>query len=258
MHRLRHGLCERQPEKDPARRSGRHQDAENARHPQCQRQRNLYNCVVFPIYDTDGAIVNLYGRNIDPAHGVSHLYLAGSRSGLVNRQAVPRSASIILTESIIDAVTLYDQGFTNVIPAYGVNGVTEDHLVLFNSAVTEVYLCFDSDPVGKNGATQAAEQLQKKGITVYTVAAGQGYHHLLQPPHSRRVRAAAQRPTRHRWSSQIRCTKRKQTLYQQEEHGFTVGYATRHYQVKGIQRAIPSSKPPSRSVRTFHHQNPSS
>jgi hypothetical protein len=30
--------------------------------------------------------------------------------------------------------------------------------------------------------------------------------------------------------------KRKQTLYQQEEHGFTVGYATRHYQVKGIQR----------------------
>jgi DNA primase len=39
----------------------------------------FYNCVVFPIYDTDGAIVNLYGRNIDPAHGVSHLYLAGSR-----------------------------------------------------------------------------------------------------------------------------------------------------------------------------------
>ncbi|MBL0379401.1 MAG: hypothetical protein JKP90_06975, partial [Desulfofustis sp. PB-SRB1] len=26
--------------------------------------------------------------------------------------------------------------------------------------------------------------------------------------------------------------KRKQTLYQQEEHGFTVGYATRQYQVK--------------------------
>jgi DNA primase len=129
----------------------------------------FYNCVVFPIYDTDGAIVNLYGRNIDPAHGVSHLYLAGSRAGLVNRQAVPRSASIILTESIIDAVTLYDQGFTNVIPAYGVNGVTEDHLVLFNGAVTEVYLCFDSDQAGKDGATQAAAQLQKKGITVYTI-----------------------------------------------------------------------------------------
>jgi len=28
-----------------------------------------------------------------------------------------------ITESIIDALTLYDQGFTNVIPAYGVNGL---------------------------------------------------------------------------------------------------------------------------------------
>ena len=30
--------------------------------------------------------------------------------------------------------------------------------------------------------------------------------------------------------------KRKQTLYIQEEHGFTVGYGKRQYQVKGIQR----------------------
>jgi hypothetical protein len=30
--------------------------------------------------------------------------------------------------------------------------------------------------------------------------------------------------------------KRKQTLYRQEEHGFTVGYGNRRYQVKGIQR----------------------
>ncbi|MBL0381268.1 MAG: hypothetical protein JKP90_16825 [Desulfofustis sp. PB-SRB1] len=81
----------------------------------------FYNCVVFPIYDTDGNRQSLWQKH-RPAHGVSHLYLAGSRSGLVNRQAVPRSASIILTESIIDAVTLYDQGFTNVIPAMGLTG----------------------------------------------------------------------------------------------------------------------------------------
>ena len=30
--------------------------------------------------------------------------------------------------------------------------------------------------------------------------------------------------------------KRKQSLYKQEEHGFTVGYGSRQYQVKGIQR----------------------
>ena len=48
----------------------------------------------------------------------------GERSGLVNRQAAlkdPKPSS--LTESIIDALTLYDQGFKNVIPIYGVNGL---------------------------------------------------------------------------------------------------------------------------------------
>jgi DNA primase len=90
---------------------------------------------------------------------INHLYLAGSRSGLVNRQAVKRS-TIILTESIIDALTLYDQGFKNVIPAYGVNGLTDDHFSLFNRQVKEIYLVFDNDEAGKDGAAKAAEQLQ--------------------------------------------------------------------------------------------------
>ena len=197
----------------------------------------FYNCVVFPIYDVDGAIVNLYGRNIDPENGVSHLYLAGSRSGLVNRQAVKRSSSIILTESIIDAVTLYDQGFTNVIPAYGVNGLTDDHLFIFNSAVKEVYLCFDSDRAGKDGAAKAAEQLKKKDISVYTVTLPDKdiniYFNRHTPEEFEQLLKAAN-PESVEQSDSL--NKRKQTLYKQEEHGFTVGYAKRQYQVKGFQR----------------------
>lgn len=83
----------------------------------------FYNCVIFPLYDNRGAIANLYGRNIDDGDKVAHLFLPGPRTGLVNRQAVNRSQSIILTESIIDSLTLYDQGFKNVIPTYGVNGL---------------------------------------------------------------------------------------------------------------------------------------
>ena len=83
----------------------------------------FYNCVVFPLYDNKGGIVSLYGRNISEENEVSHLYLPGPRSGIVNRQAVKRSQSIILAESVIDALTLYDQGFKNVIPLYGVNGL---------------------------------------------------------------------------------------------------------------------------------------
>lgn len=199
----------------------------------------FYNCVVFPLYDRDGIITGLYGRNIDPDCGANHLYLAGGRNGLVNpaRGVVKRSSTILLTESVIDALTLYDQGFTNVIPCYGVNGLTCDHLFLFNSAVKEVYLCFDSDPAGKEGAVKTAEQLKKKGITTYIVTLPEKdiniYFNRHTPEELEGLFKAAN-PESVEQSDSL--NKRKQTLYKQEEHGFTVGYAKRQYQVKGIQR----------------------
>ena len=198
----------------------------------------FYNCVVFPLYDQNGGIVNLYGRNIDPENGASHLYLAGSRSGIINRQAVKRSSTILLTESIIDGLTLYDQGFKNVVPAYGVNGLTEDHLSLFNRKVKEVYICFDSDKPGKEGAGKTAEQLKKQGIE---------QAHIVTLP-DKDINIFFNRHTPEEFEQLLKTAnpesleqsdslnKRKQTLYKQEEHGFTVGYAKRQYQVKGIQR----------------------
>jgi DNA primase catalytic core len=199
----------------------------------------FYNCVVFPLYDRDGTITGLYGRNIDPDCGANHLYLAGSRNGLVNpaRGVVKRSSTILLTESVIDALTLYDQGFTNVIPCYGVNGLTDDHLFLFNSAVKEIYLCFDSDPAGKEGAAKTAEQLKEKGITAYTVTLPEKdiniYFNRHTPEELEGLFKAAN-PESIEQSDSL--NKRKQSLYIQEEHGFTVGFAKRQYQVKGIQR----------------------
>jgi DNA primase len=100
-----------------------------------------------------------------------------------------------------------------------------------------VYLCFDSDQAGKDGATQAAAQLRKKGITVYTVELPDKditiYFNRHTPEEFEQLLKAAN-PASVEQSDSL--NKRKQTLYQQEEHGFTVGYATRQYQVKGIQR----------------------
>jgi len=198
----------------------------------------FYNCVVFPIYDKDGGIINLYGRNINPDNGVTHLYLAGSRSGIINRQAVKRSSTIILTESIIDALTLYDQGFTNVIPVYGVNGLTDDHLFLFDhKKVKEVYLCFDSDKAGKEGAAKATEKLKKEKILTHLVTLPDKdiniYFNRHTPEEFEGLLKAAN-PESVEQSESL--NKRKQTFYSREEHGFTVGYAKRQYQVKGIQR----------------------
>ncbi len=206
---------------------------------------SFYNCVVFPLYDQSGAIVNLYGRNINDDNAVTHLYLPLERCGLVNRQSVQRSTTIILTESIIDALTLYDQGFHNVIPCYGVNGLTEDILSLFNRKIQDVYIVFDSDEPGKDGAGRVSEQLKN-----LDPSAGRGKEitpHLVTLP-DKDINIYFKRHTPEEFEKLLKeanpksieqsekLSKRAQTFYQEEAHGFIIGYGERQYQIKGIQR----------------------
>ena len=198
----------------------------------------FYNSVVFPLYDQDGGVVNLYGRNIKEENQVSHLYLAGSRNGIINRQAVKRSSTIILTESIIDALTLYDQGFKNVIPAYGVNGLTGDHLSLVKqSKVKEVYIVFDSDKAGKDGADKVADQIHRLGITTHTVTLPDKDINIFFNRHTpEEFENLLKESNPESFEQSENLNKRKQTFYIHDQHGFTVGYGLRQYQVKGIQR----------------------
>ena len=196
-----------------------------------------YNSVIFPLYDQSGGIINLYGRNIEQEAGVTHLYLPGPRSGLVNRQAVKRSQTILLTESIIDALTLYDQGFKNVVPIYGVNGLTEDHLLLFNRRIREAYLVFDADEAGRKGATDTALQLKEKGIESHTVelpAKDVNLYFQRHTPEEFEKLLQKTNPASLEQSDKVK--KRIQTLYQETEHGFIIGYGERFYEIKGIQR----------------------
>jgi len=129
----------------------------------------FYGCVVFPVFDENKDCVGLYGRRITEGE-TAHLYLPGTRKGVFNHQAAKRSKSIILTESIVDALTLYNAGFKDVIPCYGVNGLTDDHLALFASHQTkEVYICFDRDDAGEQAAERIAGQLKEKSIDAYIV-----------------------------------------------------------------------------------------
>jgi DNA primase len=198
----------------------------------------FYNCVVFPLYNARGSIVNLYGRNIDEDNGVSHLYLPGPRSGLVNRQAVKRSQTIILTESIIDALTLYDQGFKNVIPIYGVNGLLDEHLSLMQRKVKNAYLVFDADDAGRKASEAVSLRLKEKGITPYPVALPVKDVNIYFKRHSpEQFEALRKAANPHSLEQSDKVRKREQSLYKQTEHGFVVGYGERQYEIKGIQRA---------------------
>ena len=89
-----------------------------------------------------------------------YLYLPGPRHGLFNRQAAKSHKEIILTESIIDALTLINAGIRNAIPCYGTNGLTQDHIRLFKQyRVETISISFDGDVSGK----EATEAVSAKG-----------------------------------------------------------------------------------------------
>jgi len=197
----------------------------------------FYNCVVFPLYDTSGAIVSLYGRNIDDECDVSHLYLPGQRCGLVNRQAAKRSQTIILTESIIDALTLYDQGFKNVIPIYGVNGLIDDHLSYFNLKIKEAYLVFDADEAGTKAVDAVSTRLKEKGIEPYIVVLPDKDVNVFFKRHTpEEFEALLKKANPQSLEQSDKVSKRRQSLYKETEHGFITGYGDRQYEIKGIQR----------------------
>jgi DNA primase len=198
----------------------------------------FYNCVVFPLYSAGGATVGLYGRNIDDNAGTRHLYLVGPRCGLVNRQAVRRSQTIILAESIIDALTLYDAGFKNVIPIYGVNGLIDEHLALLHGKVKSAYLVFDADEAGQRAADAVSMRLKEKGVASYPVSLpvkDVNIYFKRHTPEEFETLLKAAHPQSCEQSEKV--SKREQSLYQETAHGFIVGFAERQYEIKGIQRA---------------------
>ncbi|MFQ5901605.1 MAG: CHC2 zinc finger domain-containing protein [Thermodesulfobacteriota bacterium] len=209
----------------------------------------FYNCVVFPIFNENRDCVGMYGRKLDGSQNsqpatrnsqpVTHLYLPGPRKGVFNYQAIKRSETIILTESIIDCLTLHNAGFKDVIPCYGVNGLTDDHLSLFNRHKTkEVYICFDGDDAGREGAIRISHDLKERGIGVYTVDIPQGedinsYLHGRDPKEFDALLKKANPGTSIRSDKAV---KQEQRHYERTGAGFIIQYGERTYEVKGINR----------------------
>lgn len=72
---------------------------------------------------------------------------------------------MILTESILDALSLMAIGFQNLDALYGTNGLSETHIQALKEAGTrEVILALDNDDAGRRGAIKIAERLRKEAI----------------------------------------------------------------------------------------------
>ncbi|OPX99477.1 MAG: DNA primase [Syntrophorhabdus sp. PtaB.Bin006] len=223
----------------------------------------FYGSVVFPVINENKDCVGIYGRRITEGE-TDHLYLPGPRRGVVNFQAAKRSPSIILTESVIDALTLYNAGFKDVIPCWGVNGLTDDHLKLFTDCGTkEAYLCFDRDDAGEQAAARTAGRLKERGIETYVVTlpampdrqdkvdinsffsltadASRIFAEIL---HAANPRGVIRQAATH-----------EQKYYEPTPTGFIVKYGERRYELKGITNEgvrLKATIKAARADRRFH------
>ena len=133
-------------------------------------------CIVVPLFDEAGHVAGFYGRRIEAGATPAHLYLPGPHQGLVNR-AVAKAYrdSLVLTEAVLDALSLAVVGVQNAIPCYGVNGFTEEHEKLFrDERVQEVVIAFDADEAGRKGAATLKERLVALGMKVLVIEPNKG------------------------------------------------------------------------------------
>jgi DNA primase len=129
----------------------------------------LGGCIVIPIPDPEtGSWTTLYGRGVRTTR---HCYLPGPLRGVWNFQAARSSDTVILTESILDALSFHQAGIATAIPIYGTQGCTADHLdLLTREHVRTVILALDNDAAGRAATTMLTERLTAAGLTVRIAA----------------------------------------------------------------------------------------
>jgi DNA primase catalytic core len=129
--------------------------------------------IVVPIFDTTGAVAEMYGRKITSnlREGTpDHLYLPGAHGGVWNEEALAVSKDMVLCEALIDALTFWTAGIRNVTASYGVHGFTDDHRRAFRQHGTErVYIAYDRDEAGEKAAAELAAELIEMGLECFRV-----------------------------------------------------------------------------------------
>jgi DNA primase catalytic core len=135
---------------------------------------HLAGSLVVPLTDEAGAVVGLYGRKVTPnlrAGTPNHLYLPGPHRCAFNVAGLAEGKGVaIVCEAVLDALAFWAAGFRYVTAAYGAGGFTPHHLeALKRHQVKDVFLAFDRDDAGDEGAQQLSVQLQAQGFDCYRV-----------------------------------------------------------------------------------------
>jgi DNA primase len=141
--------------------------------------------LVVPVFDAAGHVVEIYGRKLLDNLRIGtpkHLHLPGVHAGVFNLAGVMAAGKreagqreVILCEALIDAMTFWCAGFTNVTSSYGIEGFTDDILASFKAnGIERVFIAYDRDEPGDKAAAKLAPLLVAQGLEVLRVLFPQG------------------------------------------------------------------------------------
>ena len=133
------------------------------------------NCIIFPLKDKQGNIVSIYGRSLQnnpdgtgkPASPAGRHYYLKNRTGLYPKYPSRETQKLILTESIIDAVTLLQipeiTASYEILALYGTNGLTEEHTEAVSQLkqLKEIIFFFDGDEAGKEAVNKYSKDISQ-------------------------------------------------------------------------------------------------
>jgi DNA primase catalytic core len=208
-------------------------------------QEHFRSCVTIPILDSQGNVCGIYGRRITDAEP-PHLYLPGPHRGVFNHHAARTSKTIFITEAILDAMSLWQAGFKNVIALYGAQGWTADHeQLLRESATREAWLCLDNDEAGSNGTEQLKEKLAALNVATVVLPWPEGVKDAndffaSRGPQDFEKLLASVRPVESApVQSEITAKLGEETVTATAD-GLAVRYGARHYELRAIERPTPA------------------
>lgn len=122
----------------------------------------MRGCIVVPLEHPEQGVMSLYGRAIHERSEVPHRYLRGPKRGVLNWQALRSSRRLVVAESVLDALSLWQSGVRDVTCLYGAGGLPPDlEEQLERSSVAELVWCLDPDPAGRAATIELAVQLSR-------------------------------------------------------------------------------------------------
>ena len=123
------------------------------------------NCVIFPL-NKDGRLTTIYARKTITAPAENngagrHYLLPGKREGLFLPTAgLNPQKPVVITESIIDGLSLFAAGICNVLPLLGVNGFLADHLAYLKAqSFPKIFVALNGDEAGNRAAAKLKQNL---------------------------------------------------------------------------------------------------